>query len=42
MCILIGSLPFTPQRQYSYSSYCSLYIYQGADKENLSNNQEFL
>ena len=28
--------------QYSYSPYCYLYIYQGADKEGLSNNQEFL
>ena len=24
------------------SPYCSLYIYQGADKENFFNNQEFL
>ena len=25
-----------PERQYSYSTCCSLYIYWGADKENLS------
>ena len=36
------SLPFTPKHQYSYSPYCSLYVYWGADKENLSNSQEFL
>ena len=34
--------PFTSKRQYSYSPYCTLYKYYGADKENLSNNQEFL
>ena len=35
-------LPFTPRRQYAYSHYCYLYISQGADKENLFSNQEFL
>ena len=36
--------PFTPQNQThcAYSPYCSLYISQGADKENLFNNQELL
>ena len=33
--------PFTSKHQYSYSPYCTLYKYYGADKENLSNNQEF-
>ena len=33
---------FTPQHQYAYSPYCSLYISLGADKENLFNNQEVL
>ena len=28
--------------QYAYSPYCSLYISLGANKENLSNNQELL
>ena len=32
--------PFTPLEQYVYSPYCSPYISQGADKENLLNNQE--
>ena len=27
---------------YAYSPYCSLYISKGADKENLSNNQELV
>ena len=35
-------LPFTPRRQYAYSHYCSLYISQGANMENLFSNQEFL
>ena len=26
----------------SYSPYCSLYIFQGANKENVSHNQELL
>ena len=33
--------PFIGKHQYSYSPYCTLYKYYGADKENLSNNQEF-
>ena len=36
------SEPFTPQHQYAYSPYCSLYIPWCAGKENLFNNQEFL
>ena len=28
------------EHQYAYSPYCSLYISKGADKENLSNNQD--
>ena len=35
-------LPFTPRRQYAYSHYCSLYISQGANMENLFSNQKFL
>ena len=34
--------PLKPYQQFSYSPYCSLYISQGADKENLFNNQELL
>ena len=34
--------PLTPQHQYAYSPYCSLYIFWGADKENLFNNQGLL
>ena len=34
--------PLKPYHQYAYSPYCSLYISQGADKENLFNNQELL
>ena len=30
----------TPWYQYAYSPYCSIYIYKGADKENLFNNPE--
>ena len=30
------------QYQQSYSPYCSLNIYNGANKKNLSNNQELL
>ena len=30
---------FTPQHQYTYSPYCSLYISHGADEENLFNHQ---
>ena len=33
---------FTYRDQYTYSPYCSLYISQGADKENLFHNQQFL
>ena len=32
----------TPLHQYTYSTYCYPYISQGADKENLINNQELL
>ena len=32
--------PFKPQHQYAYYPYCSPYIFKGADKENLFNNQE--
>ena len=34
--------PFTPSHWYTYSPYCSLCIYQGADEENLFNNQKLL
>ena len=34
--------PVTPKHQQAYSPYCSLYISQGADKENLCNNQKLL
>ena len=40
--ILFNNLTFTPEYQYAYSPYYSLYIFQGADKENLFNNEEFL
>ena len=42
-----GSLGFTATltlylyHQYTYSPYCSLYIFYGTGKENLFNNQEF-
>ena len=32
----------TLNTQFAYSPYCSLYIFQDADKENLLNNQELL
>ena len=32
--------PFTPKCEYAYSPYCSVYISQGADKENMLNNHE--
>ena len=32
----------TPLHQYTYYTYCYPYISQGADKENLINNQELL
>ena len=32
----------TLNTQFVYSLYCSLYIFQDADKENLLNNQELL
>ena len=34
--------PYTPQRQFVYSPYCSPYNLQDVDKENLLNNQERL
>ena len=34
--------PFTPQHRYAFSPYCSLYIFQGADKENLFINQKLV
>ena len=34
--------PFTSQHQYTYSSYCSLYISKDASEENLFNNQKLL
>ena len=34
--------PFTPQYQFAYSPYCSLYISLGVGKENLFNSQELL
>ena len=34
--------PFTPYHQYAYSPYCSPYISEDADGENLVNNQELL
>ena len=32
--------PLTPETQYAYSPYCSLYISWGTDKENLFNKKE--
>ena len=32
--------PFKPQHQYAYSPYCSLYISDSADEENLFNDRE--
>ena len=46
-CIAQGFILFRGRRnvdpihQYAYSPYCSLYISQGAEKENLFNSQEF-
>ena len=37
----LDHLSFTSKHQYAYSLYCSLHIFQGADKENLYNNQYF-
>ena len=34
--------PFIPYDLHAFSLYYSLYIYWGADKENLLNNQELL
>ena len=42
MSIVEWYLTLYTQYQQSYSPYCSLNIYNGADKKNLSNNQEFL
>ena len=39
--LLLFCEPFTPQYQYAYSPYCSLYISLGADKESLFYKQEF-
>ena len=38
----IENEPFAPWHHYEYSPYRSLYIFFGADEENLINNQELL